>query len=300
MAAIFPGPGRSAESKDISFLVCVMTSLAAAAGLPVIRKLSMPSGTSFNYPRWPVFFEDNHLLALFKPAGLLAQKDRSDAASLLDLAKEWLRQRYAKPGKVFLGLVHRLDRPVAGVMIFARTSKAAARLSAQFRSATVRKTYLAIVEGTPTAPSGTLSDHIERQGVACRIVSDPTGNSRAARLRYRLIDSDGYRSLLQVTPETGRRHQIRLQLAHAGHPIAGDVRYGAGSPFEDRQIALLAREITIMHPTRHTPVRLVCPLPRGWPWPAAPEEDPAPFWNYDDFLDDGVGLSSRVPVSPHK
>ncbi|MFZ0132803.1 MAG: RluA family pseudouridine synthase [Desulfobacterales bacterium] len=250
----------------------------------------MISKTVFYHPRWPVFFEDNHLLALFKPAGLLAQKDRSDAACLLELAKEWLKQRHAKPGKVFLGLVHRLDRPVAGVMLFARTSKAAARLSAQFRSATVRKTYLAIVDGTPAPPSGFLYNHIERQGIACRIVYDPTVNSRAARLRYRLLDSDGYRSLVQVTPETGRRHQIRLQLAHAGHPIAGDVRYGAGSPFNNRQIALLAREITVTHPTRQTPVRIVCPLPAGWPWPAAPEEDPAPFWNYDDFLDDGCGL----------
>ncbi|MFZ0614137.1 MAG: RNA pseudouridine synthase [Desulfobacterales bacterium] len=254
----------------------------------------MLSGTSFYHPRWPVFFEDNHLLALYKPAGLLAQKDRSDAACLLELAKEWLKQRYAKPGKVFLGLVHRLDRPVAGVMVFARTSKAAARLSAQFRSATVRKTYLAIVEGTPAPPAGTLYDHIDRQGVACRIVSDPTGTSRAARLRYRLIDSAGNRSLLQVALETGRRHQIRLQLAHAGHPIAGDARYGAGSPFKDRQIALLAREITVVHPTRQTPVRLVCPLPTGWPWPAAPVEEPAPFWNYEDFLDDGDALLPPV------
>ncbi|MFZ0240348.1 MAG: RNA pseudouridine synthase [Desulfobacterales bacterium] len=243
----------------------------------------MLSETSFYHPRWPVFFEDNHLLALYKPAGLLAQRDRSGAACLLELAKEWLKQRYDKPGNVFLGLVHRLDRPVAGVMVFARTSKAAARLSAQFRSATVRKTYLAIVDGTPAPPAGALNGHIERQGVACRIVSNPTDNSRAARLRYRLIESAGNRSLLQVAPETGRRHQIRLQLAHAGHPIAGDVRYGAGSAFKDRQIALLAREITVVHPTRQTPVRLVCPLPTGWPWPAPPAQEPAPFWNYDDF-----------------
>jgi 23S rRNA pseudouridine1911/1915/1917 synthase len=254
----------------------------------------MLSSTCFYHPRWPVFFEDNHLLALFKPAGLLAQGDRSGAVCLLELAKGWLKKRHAKPGRVFLGLVHRLDRPVAGVMLFARTSKAAARLSAQFRCGTIQKTYLAVVEGTPVQSDGNLYDHIERQGSSCRIVSNPTGRSREARLQYRLIESTGDRSLLQVAPETGRRHQIRLQLSHAGHTIVGDVRYGAGSPLKDRQIALLAREIIVMHPTLKTTLRLVCPLPAGWLWPAGPEEVPAPFWNYDDFLRDGDGFPPPV------
>jgi 23S rRNA pseudouridine1911/1915/1917 synthase len=254
----------------------------------------MLSSPFFYHPRWPVFFEDNHLLALFKPAGLLAQGDRSGAVCLLELAKEWLKERHAKPGRVFLGLVHRLDRPVAGVMLFARTSKAAARLSAQFRCGTIQKTYLAVVEGTPDQPDGNLCNHIERRGLSCRILSGSTARSREARLQYRLIESTGKRSLLLVTPETGRRHQIRLQLSHAGHAIVGDVRYGAVSPLKDRQIALLAREIIVMHPTLKTPLRLVCPLPAGWPWPAAPEGMPTPFWNYDDFLRDGGGFSPPV------
>ena len=254
----------------------------------------MPSSTCFYHPRWPVFFEDNHLLALFKPAGLLAQGDRSGAVCLLELVKGWLKERHAKPGRVFLGLVHRLDRPVAGVMLFARTSKAAARLSAQFRCGTIQKTYLAVVEGTPVQPDANLYDHIERQGSSCRILSEPNGRSREARLQYRLIDSTGDRSLLLVTPETGRRHQIRLQLSHAGHAIVGDVRYGAGSPLKDRQIALLAREIVVMHPTLKTTLRLVCPLPAGWLWPAEPEEVSAPFWNYDDYLRDGDGFPPPV------
>lgn len=258
----------------------------------------MLSPMCFYHPRWPVFFEDNHLLALFKPAGLLAQGDRSGAVCLLELAKDWLRKRHAKPGRVFLGLVHRLDRPVAGVMLFARTSKAAARLSAQFRCGTIQKTYLAVVEGTPAQPNGNLYDHIERQGLSCRILSEPTGHSREARLQYRLIDSTGDRSLLQVAPETGRRHQIRLQLSHAGNAIVGDVRYGAVSPLKDRQLALLAREITVMHPTLKTPLRLTCPLPAGWPWPAAPEKVPAPFWNYDDFLRDGGRFPPPVWLTP--
>jgi len=254
----------------------------------------MLSSPFFYHPRWPVFFEDNHLLALFKPAGLLAQGDRSRAVCLLELAKEWLKERHAKPGRVFLGLVHRLDRPVAGVMLFARTSKAAARLSAQFRCGTIQKTYLAVVEGTPDQPDGNLYNHIERRGLSCRILSGSTARSREARLQYRLIESTGNRSLLLVTPETGRRHQIRLQLSHTGHAVVGDVRYGAVSPLKDRQIALLAREIIVTHPTLKTPLRLVCPLPAGWPWPAAPEGVPAPFWNYDDFLRDGGGFSSPV------
>ncbi|MEN8782537.1 MAG: RNA pseudouridine synthase [Desulfobacterales bacterium] len=253
----------------------------------IAQGILMLSPMCFYHPRWPVFFEDNHLLALFKPAGLLAQGDRSGAVCLLELAKDWLRKRHAKPGRVFLGLVHRLDRPVAGVMLFARTSKAAARLSAQFRCGTIQKTYLAVVEGTPAQPNGNLYDHIERQGLSCRILSEPSGNSREARLQYRLIDSTGDRSLLQVAPQTGRRHQIRLQLSHAGNAIVGDVRYGAVSPLKDRQLALLAKEITVMHPTLKTPLRLTCPLPAGWPWPAAPEKVAAPFWNYDDFLRNG-------------
>ncbi|MFO7685579.1 MAG: RNA pseudouridine synthase [Desulfobacterales bacterium] len=251
----------------------------------------MRSDSCLYHPRWPVFFEDNHLLALFKPAGLLAQGDHSGAACLLELAKRWLKDRYAKPGRVFLGLVHRLDRPVAGVMLFARTSKAAARLSAQFRSQTIQKTYLAVVEGTPLKPNGTLCDHIARQGPAGRILSEPTERSREARLQYRLIGSTGDRSLLQVALQTGRRHQIRLQLSHAGHAIIGDVRYGAAGPLQDRQIALLAREVTVTHPVRKTLLRLVCPLPTGWPWPAAAEEGPAPYWNYADFFRDGVGFA---------
>jgi 23S rRNA pseudouridine1911/1915/1917 synthase len=248
----------------------------------------------FYHPRWPVIFEDNHLLALFKPAGLLAQGDRSGSVCLLDLAKVWLKERHAKPGRVFLGLVHRLDRPVAGVMLFARTSKAAARLSAQFRCGTIQKSYLAVVEGIPIQPNGSLYDHIERQGLSCRILSEPIARSREARLQYRLIETTGDRSLLQVAPETGRRHQIRLQLSHAGHPIVGDVRYGAGSPLKDRQIALLAREIVVIHPTLNTALRLVCPLPVGWPWPEGPQEVSAPFWNYDDFLSNGDCLLPPV------
>jgi 23S rRNA pseudouridine1911/1915/1917 synthase len=254
----------------------------------------MPSEAYFYHPRWPVLFEDNHLLALFKPAGLLSQGDRSGAASLLALAKGWLKERCGKPGKVFLGLVHRLDRPVAGVMVFARTSKAAARLSAQFRAGTVQKTYLAVVAGTPRQPQGSLCHHIARQGTFSRILPQTGARRRAARLRYRLIETRGARSLLLVEPQTGRKHQIRLQLSHAGSAIVGDVRYGAPAPLNNRQIALLARQIVVMHPTRKTPLRLVCPLPVGWPWPAESKELSAPFWTVDDYRRDGFVIPPAV------
>ena len=227
----------------------------------------MLSPMCFYHPRWPVFFEDNHLLALFKPAGLLAQGDRSGAVCLLELAKGWLRKRHAKPGRVFLGLVHRLDRPVAGVMLFARTSKAAARLSAQFRCGTIQKTYLAVVEGTPAQPNGNLYDHIERQGLSCRILSEPSGHSREARLQYRLIDSTGDRSLLQVAPETGRRHQIRAQLSLTGHPVWGDVKYGAQRRTGLEGIGLHAAFLEVAHPVGGATLVFEAPVPAHWPWP---------------------------------
>jgi 23S rRNA pseudouridine1911/1915/1917 synthase len=238
---------------------------------------------SFLHDRWPVFYEDNHLLALYKPAGLLVQGGETGEANLLDLAKGWSRQRHGKPGRVFLGLVQRLDRPVAGVMLFARTSKAAARLSAQIRRRETRKVYMAVVEGRPSSPAAELVDFIERSGRACRIAPRPTPSSREARLAYRVLDTASSRSLLEIELETGRKHQIRLQLAQAGCPIAGDVRYGAASPLAARQIALLARELAVEHPTRRETLSFTCPLPAGWPWPGADIPADAPLWNWEDY-----------------
>lgn len=253
--------------------------------MSIIRQCEyrMPTDLNFFHPRWPVFYEDNHLLALFKPAGLLAQGDHTGAPSLLDLAKQWLKERHQKPGRVFLGLVHRLDRPVAGVMLLARTSKAAARLSAQFRSGSTQKIYMAVVEGVPINRSVSLSHHIERRGRWCGIVPTAKSHSREAHLHFQLIDSIAERSLLRVVLETGRKHQIRLQLSQAGLPIVGDVRYGASAPLSSRQIALVAKELTIEHPTRRMTVRFVSPLPAGWPWPMSPVSHSLPFWNWNDF-----------------
>jgi 23S rRNA pseudouridine1911/1915/1917 synthase len=183
--------------------------------------------------------------------------------------------------------VHRLDRPVAGVMVFARTSKAAARLSAQIMIRQFHKIYLAVVEGRPPSDSGRLAHHIERGERASAVVASPTATSREARLGFRLIESAGGRSLISIELETGRKHQIRLQLAHVGCPVAGDVRYGAAAPLSCRQIALFAREIRFEHPTRREPLAFTAPLPAGWPWPHSEADNEsvgqAPRWCWEEY-----------------
>jgi len=238
--------------------------------------------TGFVHERWPIFHEDNHLLVVYKPAGLLSQGDASGADNLLDLCKAWLKTRHHKPGRVFLGLVQRLDRPVAGVMVFARTSKAAARLSAQVRARRVRKRYLAVVEGRLPAGEGRLCDLLERGEHAGRVVAVAGPLTREARLTYRVQALSDGRSLVAVELETGRKHQIRIQLAHAGCPIVGDVRYGASAPLPGGPIALLARAIEFEHPTRPERLAFASPLPLGWPWPGA-EAEGAPPWSYQEF-----------------
>ncbi|MDL2328776.1 RNA pseudouridine synthase [Desulfosarcina sp. OttesenSCG-928-A07] len=222
---------------------------------------------SFFDDRWPVLYADNHLLALYKPAGLLVQGDATGDICLLDLAKQWLKIQYHKPGQVFLGLVHRLDRPVAGVVVFARTSKAASRLSAQFRDRTAEKQYLAVVEGRVAEDTGYLVHHIERTEKKSRVTEGPTPLSREARLHYTVLDRKDDKSLVQVNLETGRRHQIRIQLAAFGHPLFGDVRYGARHPLSYQQIALLAHILKVGHPTRDEQMIFTSPIPEDWPWP---------------------------------
>ena len=212
------------------------------------------------------------------------QGDQSGDVCLLDLARQWLKVLYNKPGRVFLGMVHRLDRPVAGVVVFARTSKAAARLSRQIRERTVEKRYLAVINGTMPNESGRLVHHIERTKRQNRVVSRATQLSKEASLRYQVLDYEGGKSLLQIWLETGRRHQIRIQLAHAGCPIIGDLRYGAAVALPDRQIALLAHHFEADHPTLDERMVFTCPQPQGWPWPVerAGSEDRPP-WDWRVF-----------------
>ena len=237
----------------------------------------------FFLPRWPVFYEDNHLLALYKPAGLLMQGDRTKDITLIELTKQWIKKRYEKSGDVFLGLVHRLDRPVAGVVIFCRTSKAAGRISEQFRTGQAEKQYVAVVEGALKEKSGQLTNYIERSGSSGKIMTHPTEKSREARLSFRLLDTHKSLSLVEIDLETGKHHQIRLQFSHLGFPVLGDLRYGASAPMAMRQIALFAKQLSIVHPIHKTMLTLQSPFPEGWPWPDAHTSENAPPWNWEEI-----------------
>ncbi len=247
---------------------------------------------SFYHPRWPVLHLDNHLLALYKPAGLLSQGDGGGETSLLDLAKGWVRERYGKPGRAFLGLVHRLDRPVAGVMVFARTSKAAARVSEQMRNRSLKKNYLAVVEGRPQRASGRLLDALPAAAGRRTHAGGEGRPPREARLSYRVLASRGGRSLVAVTLETGRKHQIRMQLARLGCPVVGDVRYEARPSPPPGAIALFAQELELLHPTRGEPLRFRLPPPIGWPWPGlvTPQSPPWTVGEIASAMPYGLGL----------
>jgi len=200
----------------------------------------------------------------------------------MDLARQWIKLHYQKPGQVFLGLVHRLDRPVAGVVLFARTSKAAGRISEQFRSGRTEKQYVAVLEGVLPEKQGRLIHHLERRGSSGKIVDQSTDTSREARLNFQVLDTFQSRSLVEISLETGRHHQIRLQFAHLGCPVVGDLRYGASKPMPERQIALFARTLSVFHPTRGDLLSFACPFPKGWPWPKMEDDENAPFWNWND------------------
>jgi len=217
-------------------------------------------------PTLNIIYEDNHLLGIHKPAGLLVQGDHTGDVTALALARAYLKEAYDKPGNVYLGLVHRIDRPVSGVVVFARTSKAASRLSKSFHDRQVTKTYLAIVSGVPSESEGQLIDHLERLEGRARLVIAGTNNAREVRLRYRVVGEIRNRSLLEVSPETGRYHQIRVQLSGAGFPIIGDLKYGASEPLPDKSIALHAVSLTFPHPVGGEPVRIDAPPPDSTLW----------------------------------
>ncbi len=213
-----------------------------------------------------VLYEDNHCLVLAKPAGLLMAGDATGDETLLDHGKRYIREKYSKPGNVYLGVVHRLDRPVSGVALFARTSKAASRISAQFREGQVQKVYHAWVNGRPPAESEVLTDHLAKDADrnVSRTVAAGASGARESRLEYQVLKSDSHRSLLEIRPQTGRPHQIRVQLASRGWPILGDVKYGGPQCSNRRAIALHAQSLTLKHPTQSKEISVSLDLPGVW------------------------------------
>ncbi len=224
-------------------------------------------------PSLEVLYEDNHLLVVYKPAGHLSQGDRSGDATILDLARSYLKRRYDKPGNVHVGVVHRLDRPVSGVLALARTSKAASRLSRQFRERLVKKVYRAVVEGLPPR-QGRLEDWLKknRKTRVVSVVAPGVQGARQAELEYRRLESRGHYSLLEIWPKTGRSHQIRVQLSAAGHPIMGDWKYGSSVGLKGRRIALESHLLGFFHPTRQdwlefeTPALLALTMKKALAW----------------------------------
>lgn len=210
-----------------------------------------------------VLFCDNHLLVVCKPAGLPAQQDRTNDPDLLSLLKDYLKQRFEKPGKVYLGLVHRLDRPASGVMVFARTSKAAARLSGQFREGTPRKRYIALVEGSESG-QGRCRDYLVKENETVRIVGEGYPQARHAELVWQARATRDGLSLVDIDLLTGRPHQIRVQLASRGLHILGDLRYGSRREFDGRNLALHSYRLGLEHPVLKTPAAWTALPPESW------------------------------------
>ena len=208
-----------------------------------------------------ILYIDNHLLVVNKPAGLLVQGDATKRTTLLDIGKDYLRREFNKPGNVYLGLVHRLDRLVSGTIIFARTSKAASRLSEQFRNGSVRKVYRAIIEGI-IAKNGRFNDYIDRRGSKSFITNDSSG--KYAELDYKRIKKVNNFSFVEINLLTGRHHQIRVQFSHRGYPILGDIRYEAKNRLSENALALHAYSITIFHPITKQELNFKADMPSSW------------------------------------
>jgi len=222
-----------------------------------------------------VLYEDNHIIAVYKPAGVLTQGDRSGDLCLMDDVKKYLKDKYKKPGNVFLGLVHRLDKPVSGIVLFGKTSKGASRLSEQFRNHTIQKTYHGIVVGKPKEMKGSIKEQVNKISFFAEGFTNKTDEellaeikratkTRTAELDYEVVKSNDKYSLLKILPKTGRFHQIRIQMLQMGCPILGDAKYSAQKSLLDGSIALSATAISFKAATDDKTINLEIPLPEGW------------------------------------
>jgi len=215
-----------------------------------------------------ILFEDNHLLAVNKPAGLGVQGDNTGDKHLLDEAAEYLKKRYNKPGDAFVGLIHRLDRPVSGVVLLAKTSKALTRMNEQFKLKQTTKTYHLITQETLTENEGTLIHYLGKDAKTHRALTylKPKTGAKEAILHFHILNSMNNYQLYEVKLETGRFHQIRAQFAKTGAPILGDVKYGAKNPLPDRSIALHARSLIFQHPVTNETITLAAEYPKVPHW----------------------------------
>ncbi len=217
-----------------------------------------------------VVYEDNHLIAVNKKAGVLCQGDKTGDKPLVDEVKEFLKAKYNKPGNVFAGLIHRLDRPVSGLVLFAKTSKALTRMNEQFKTRAVQKTYWAIVRDKPLTESGTLKHYLlknQKQNKS-RAFQKATEGALLSELSYKVLKKLSTHYLLEINPKTGRHHQIRVQLSTMSCPIKGDLKYGSKRSNPDGSISLHARKLKFTHPVSKEEMTLVAPVPSNAIWQA--------------------------------
>lgn len=215
-----------------------------------------------------VLYEDNHLLIVEKPVNIAVQEDASKDMDLLNMLKSYIKEKYNKPGDVYLGLVHRLDRPVGGVMVFARTSKAASRLSNELRKQQIYRKYKAIIRGTLPNKQGELVDYLykDRKNNLVSVVSSKNKDGKKAILEYKVLSKKDNLSMLEVELKTGRSHQIRVQLANQGTPLYGDQKYGEHVNKHGQQIALWASSLSVKHPTKDEMITVESEPPKEYPW----------------------------------
>ena len=215
-----------------------------------------------------VLYEDNHLIAVNKKSGDIVQGDKTGDAPLSDFVKTYIKKKYNKPGEVFLGTIHRLDRPTSGVVLYARTSKALARMNEQFRNKEVQKTYWAVVDNAPPNTSGTLDNFLQKNEKQNKSFVTKKKEGKHAVLNFKLLKKLDTFYHLEIKPQTGRHHQIRVQLANIGCIVKGDLKYGAKRSNKDASIHLLAQKLEFVHPVTKGPISITAPVPKDSIWKA--------------------------------
>ncbi len=219
-----------------------------------------------------ILYEDNHIIVAEKPQNMIIAGDATGDESMHAALKEYVRVKYNKPGEAYLGLVHRLDRPAGGLAVFARTSKAASRLAEQLKENELKRTYYCVVRGVPRETAGRLVNYLKKneRTNTVEVVPQSVEGAKKAILNYKLLQKietpEGTLSLLQVKLETGRSHQIRVQMAHIGCPLWGDQRYGFGINKKGQQLALYSVKLALIHPTKKESMQFICYPPEIAPW----------------------------------